>query len=72
MFLQIYTIDISLYDSLKLEAFEVVHLDGRVMHLCCDKLITPQLEKRISGEGMPIPNNQRVPMLDRSVSYLAF
>ena len=35
----------------------MVHLDGRVLHLCCDKMITPQLEKRISGEGMRIPNN---------------
>ena len=60
----IYTCKISLQQALKAEPAEILTLDGRLLKVPIDHLITPKTVIRIEGEGMPILKTKKDDPLD--------
>lgn len=50
----IYTHDISLVDAINVVPVDLQTLDGRILNISMDQIITPQTVKIVEGEGMPI------------------
>jgi len=49
----VYTQTLTLQDALMSAPFQVKTLDGRILKIGLDRMITPDTEHRIEGEGMP-------------------
>jgi DnaJ homolog subfamily B member 4 len=58
----IYTARINLQHALRAEPAEVHTLDGRLIKVPVDHLITPKTVLKIEGEGMPIINQGGDPL----------
>ncbi|EQC34342.1 hypothetical protein SDRG_08114 [Saprolegnia diclina VS20] len=54
----IYVAKIKLADALADCCVQVPTLDGRQLPISCNEVIAPKSEKRIKGEGMPIPDTE--------------
>lgn len=58
----IYSYSVSLQQALKSEPVAIPTLDGRILKVSVDQLITPKSVIKIEGEGMPILEQSNHPL----------
>ena len=58
----IYSCSVSLQQALKAEPVAIPTLDGRILKVSVDQLITPKSVIKIEGEGMPILEQSNHPL----------
>ena len=71
----IYSCSVSLQQALKAEPVAIPTLDGRILKVSVDQLITPKSVIKIEGEGMPIleqSNNHPLDAQRRGDLYVRF
>jgi DnaJ family protein B protein 4 len=55
----IHTLDISLIEAINAAPIRIETLDGRVLNIAMDEVISPQTIKEVPGEGMPVYRAER-------------
>jgi len=60
----IHSCQVTLQQALRSEPAQVVTLDGRLLKVSVDEVITPKTVVRLEGEGMPIPHDKDSDVLE--------